>query len=389
MTLTPLILHLLKSILAHFLIAFFSSYNLYVNNIFSRAHYLTTSEIRFEVVKAPGKVLRVTDLGRVEFSTCYPDDPTSRFKFELTLQETVYLKCSAHLQKINDAGEAGWFLALSADGSLLGNSHRGPQAQWSLVAQQQPYLVRPSLMLAPQPNTVFVTTPAPAPIPAPASAPATSSSPPGFGFSLSSLNPFRRSSSTPAEQDTELNPMQTQSQAPRNSPAAAASASRGLALLRGIPAYVTFARSIKPELLASIEADPVGFVGAVQSPELWALLDALPPDFRQLSEGDGNHDSHRNQPQPQAFSGAVNNQAVAAPASAAGFENTRAMTFQSAPAGYTSVSGSAADEEDEDVRIRTAPREQIPAKSPGEGQQALGGAKSTIPARNNLGYPDL
>jgi len=280
-----------------------------------RAHYMSTSEIRFEVVKAPGKVLRVTDLGRVEFSACLPDDPTCRFRFELTLHDTVYLKCTAHQQKLNINGEVGWFLALSPEGQLMGNSHRGPQAQWSLVAEMNPYAVRPQPGPA-QPLTASSSMqsrsidgsiaqypaalpPAPAAPAAKVSATPMASSSGAVGSALGSLNPFRsRASSAAAAPEApdrvgandELNPLLFQQAQAQHSvapaPAAAAASSTGLTVLRSLPAFTAFAKTLAPQLLNSIEADPVGFVRAVQSPELWALLDALPPDFQQLAEAE-------------------------------------------------------------------------------------------------------
>ena len=100
------------------------------------AHYISSVEVRFELISSPGKCLRVTDQGRVEFSHCDVDDTTSRFRFELTLSGNIYLMPSAHINKINIAGEKSWFLALGSEG-LLGNSNRGGNSQWILVASSE------------------------------------------------------------------------------------------------------------------------------------------------------------------------------------------------------------------------------------------------------------
>jgi hypothetical protein len=108
------------------------------------AHYITQTEVRFELSKSPGKCLRVTESGRVEFSPCAVDDLTSHFKFELTIQGPMYLLCKAYTDKINIAGERSWFLALSNQGQLLGNSNRGQHAQWVLVAATDPNAAAPA-----------------------------------------------------------------------------------------------------------------------------------------------------------------------------------------------------------------------------------------------------
>ena len=102
------------------------------------AHYITQTEVRFELVKTPGKCLRVTDQGRVEFSACAEDDRSSHFRFELTIQGPMYLLCKAYIDNINISGERSWFLALNNLGQLQGNSSRGQHSRWVLVAAQDP-----------------------------------------------------------------------------------------------------------------------------------------------------------------------------------------------------------------------------------------------------------
>ena len=102
------------------------------------AHYITQTEVRFELIKSPGKCLRVTSQGRVDFSKCAEDDQSSHFRFELTIQGPMYLLCKAYVDNINISGERSWFLALSNQGQLMGNSNRGQHAQWVLVAAQDP-----------------------------------------------------------------------------------------------------------------------------------------------------------------------------------------------------------------------------------------------------------
>ncbi len=296
-----------------------------------RAHYLDTSEIRFEVIKAPGKVMRVNDIGKVEFSDCAPDDPTSRFRFELTLQGNVYLKCAAHLHKMNIAGEIGWFLAISHDGSLLGNSNRGVQAQWSLVAEQTPYTLHPNVpSYAPAPiapgyayaapvrspayasagaapvpaSASWPAPPAPAQAsaaapasPAPAPAPAQKSFLSGALSALTGGGGRRGSGSEhqPLAQDEtdyemqELNPLlftqASAAEAPRSTAGAAEkdapTQNSGLDLqkLYASPQFAAFSRTLQPGLRAAVEADALAFLRAVQSPELWALLEAVPPSL--------------------------------------------------------------------------------------------------------------
>jgi len=174
----------------------------------------------------------------------------------------------------------------------MGNSHRGPQSQWSLVAEMNPYAVRSQpgsaqpLPACRQSRSIEGSAQPPA---APAAAPCS------MGSALGSLNPFRSRASAaaaaPVAHDRvgasdELNPLLFTGPQQGQQPAAAAapSAGNGLAALRSLPAFTAFAMTLAPQLLHSIEADPVGFVRAVQSPELWALLDALPPDFPQPAE---------------------------------------------------------------------------------------------------------
>lgn len=102
------------------------------------AHYITQTEVRFELCKSPGKSLRVNEHGGVEFSKCAENDLTSHFKFELTIQGPMYLLCKAYMQKINIKAETSWFLAMTDKGGLQGNSYRGQNAQWVLVAATDP-----------------------------------------------------------------------------------------------------------------------------------------------------------------------------------------------------------------------------------------------------------
>ena len=291
-----------------------------------RAHYLTTrgvSEIRFEVVKAPGKVMRVTDIGRVEFSECTVDDPMSRFRFELTLQGSVYLKCTAHQQKLNIAGEPGWFLAISSDGSLLGNSNRGMQAQWSLVAEQNSYGLHPSM---PMPAYTGASTAAyaaaagPRSVPTPSSAiaqpPAPAQQSGGFlrgllggrkstgfetleqeekDYELQELNPLLFNGSMtpaggvstqnkPSASTTPSSPLKDKSS--EKSTLALASPGSSLQKLLALPQYKDFANTLQPRLKAAVESDVVAFLRAVQSPEIWALLEAVPQDLLSSNENE-------------------------------------------------------------------------------------------------------
>jgi len=82
-------------------------------------------------------------LGRVEFSE--EQDACSRFRFELTPQGPLYLICAAHLDKINIAGELTWYLGLSSDGHLLGNSNKSNFAHWVLIAADDVGAMGPAL----------------------------------------------------------------------------------------------------------------------------------------------------------------------------------------------------------------------------------------------------
>ena len=152
-----------------------------------RAQYSTTSEVRFELSKDPGKFLCVDEFGKVQFRQVDPNDRTSCYRFELTLNDTVYLKCTGHMEKLNIAGEVGWFLALTGDGHFIGNAHRGPAAQWRLVASGEPPLTSQLCV-----NTRAPPTAAPSSSSLSSSATATTAGDmrPSSGSLLSSFNPF-------------------------------------------------------------------------------------------------------------------------------------------------------------------------------------------------------
>ena len=245
-----------------------------------RAQYLSTSEVRFELVNDPGKFLLVSETGKVEFKQCEEIDACAGYRFELTLNDRVYLKCSAHMNKINIAGESCWFLALTADGQLIGNSNRGPAAQWSLVASED--------------QQAFGTS----------TGSSSSSSSSTLSGRLSAFNPFGKkeataaptSSSAVVPEDTEksetsaeladsevpdahLNPLLFQNAdfaSPPPAPTPAPASVLTSAAITTSPQYSAFIATLSPGLSAAIAVDPYAFVRAIQSPELWALLDVLP-----------------------------------------------------------------------------------------------------------------
>jgi hypothetical protein len=149
------------------------------------ASYLSPSEVRFDVCtpsgERSGKSLRVSDTGLVDFALpSHPyEDPTVKFRFEVTGEGNVYLLSVAHSDKINSAGQRGWYLALS-DGRLIGNSHKCALSQWLLVSAEGgavPTTTQPQ----PQPQQ----SPAPFPYgnrPPPAAASSATTGNSGFGL---------------------------------------------------------------------------------------------------------------------------------------------------------------------------------------------------------------
>ena len=98
------------------------------------ANYITPTEIKFELVNASGKCLRVKDDGSVDFSeAAHASDNSVRFRFEVE-GSNLYIMCAAHFDKRNIDGGNSWYLALKRDGSLVGNCSRCPLSQWVLVA---------------------------------------------------------------------------------------------------------------------------------------------------------------------------------------------------------------------------------------------------------------
>jgi hypothetical protein len=289
-----------------------------------RAQYSTTSEVRFEVVKDPGKFLIVNEHGKVEFRQASRDDRKSCYRFELTLNDTVYLKCTDHLDKLNMAGEVGWFLALTNDGNFIGNSQRGAAAQWRLVASEEsPFLVnRSSSNMRSLQNTI--TQPQSQPMSQPQTASASTSA---TGSLLGSLNPFgckgkQGYEAAPLDADPDtidegaeppqgMNPLlfpdtlnspglgtqlpphpqniemermnDGSTFAPPRPPVPVPSTvdtagltSRNESIIRDLPQFRSFTATLKPVLRDAVNADPLGFVSVIQSPELWSLLDAVP-----------------------------------------------------------------------------------------------------------------
>jgi len=144
------------------------------------ASYLSPSEVRFDVCtpagERSGKSLRVSDTGLVDFALpSHPyEDPSVKFRFEVTGEGNVYLLSVAHSDKLNSGGQRGWYLALS-DGRLIGNSHKCALSQWLLVSAEGGAAPTTTQPLPQQP-------PAPFPYgnrPPPAAAAASSS---GFGL---------------------------------------------------------------------------------------------------------------------------------------------------------------------------------------------------------------
>ena len=262
-----------------------------------RAQYLSTSEVRFELVNDPGKFLLVSDTGKVEFKQCLANDVYSRYRFELTLNDRVYLKCSGHINKLNIVGETCWFLALTSDGHLIGNSNRGPAAQWSLVASEGQHEIRATSMGSSLSSS------------------STTSSSSSFSDRLSAYNPFGkpvRSAAAISDDantyesvkeadkeladeelaDAHLNPLLFQdvgslSALPTPPPAYESG-------IRNCPKYSAFLAvlaTLSPGLAAAVEVEPSAFVLAIQSPELWALLDALPSQISDTADSTTNSNS--------------------------------------------------------------------------------------------------
>lgn len=107
----------------------------HIGEIF-HVQYLSSQEVIFELANSPGKNLRVDESAKVDFAET--SDDHVKFRFQVTPEGNIYLLCSAHLDKLNNAGERGWYLALNPDGSLVGDSSKCPLSQWVLVAAADP-----------------------------------------------------------------------------------------------------------------------------------------------------------------------------------------------------------------------------------------------------------
>ncbi len=255
-----------------------------------RAQYLTTSEVRFELVNDPGKFLYVNEDGKVEFRTCEEEDHMCRYRFELTLNDRVYLKCAAHLEKMNIGGEMSWFLALTADGQLVGNSPRGPPAQWSLVASEEPQHTRPPV---PPTNTESRISGAfgafnPFSKKAGAAKLATDDNVSGKSAIKDDdmhMNPLFFSDShslTPCKVNTNTSSTLTK----QNSISDAPNIDE---VIRNTPQFLSFLATLPPFIASSVKEDPSGFVKSVQSAEFRALLDALPSSSGKNNDAKAEH----------------------------------------------------------------------------------------------------
>jgi len=96
------------------------------------AHHVDRNVMMFEMVRKRGTYLRVKDSSETEFSKIV--DESSQFVVENTEGGMIYLGPRKHIQKVNLSGGIGWMLALSHNGSLIGNSSRCAMAQWRLLA---------------------------------------------------------------------------------------------------------------------------------------------------------------------------------------------------------------------------------------------------------------
>jgi hypothetical protein len=96
------------------------------------AHHVDRNVMMFEMVRKRGTYLRVKDTSETEFSKVV--DECSQFVVENTDGGMLYLGARKHVQKVNLSGGVGWMLALSHNGSLIGNSSRCAMAQWRLLA---------------------------------------------------------------------------------------------------------------------------------------------------------------------------------------------------------------------------------------------------------------
>ena len=95
-------------------------------------HYLSHNTLRFELLKYPGKMLRVTSTGKVEFASV--QDDTSTFELEATISGALYFRCMSYLNETNIEGTSkGWYLSMSDQGQLYGNGAKTDHSLWTLL----------------------------------------------------------------------------------------------------------------------------------------------------------------------------------------------------------------------------------------------------------------
>jgi len=93
--------------------------------------YLSDNLISFELVSSPGKFLRVTRDGSVEFCNVRHGDDTAVFKLELLAGGKMYLQCKGIISQFGSKS----YLTLTRSGVLRGDGTRGSSSQWLLLAQ--------------------------------------------------------------------------------------------------------------------------------------------------------------------------------------------------------------------------------------------------------------
>ena len=96
------------------------------------AHHVDHNIMMFEMVRNRGTYLRIKDSSEAEFSKVV--DEASQFAIENCAGGLLYLGPRKHNQKVNLSGSVGWMLALSHNGSLIGNAARNTMSQWRLLA---------------------------------------------------------------------------------------------------------------------------------------------------------------------------------------------------------------------------------------------------------------
>lgn len=85
----------------------------------------------FELLRHPGKMLRINPNGKVDFASV--QDDTAVFQLEATYSGSLYFLSIAYSKSFNTTGGIGWYLYMSEQGKLSGDGAKNELSQWTMI----------------------------------------------------------------------------------------------------------------------------------------------------------------------------------------------------------------------------------------------------------------